>query len=51
MSAFQAGPLRELGVALVRRNKVVYRLALSVCASAAGTSATPMAVAPTLDVE
>jgi hypothetical protein len=47
MSAFWAAAFRELGVALLRGNKAVYRGAISVSATAGGTAATPGAATPT----
>jgi hypothetical protein len=49
MSAFQAGALRELYVALVQGNEVIYRQAMTVHATAEGTAPTLGAVVPTVE--
>lgn len=49
-SAFKAGALRELSVALVRGNAIVYREALTVYATAGGTAALAGATVPSADV-
>jgi hypothetical protein len=48
---FVNGALRELSVALVKRNEVVYREALHVYAIAGGTAARAGATVPTVDPE
>jgi hypothetical protein len=50
-SSFVTGALRELGVALVKGNEVVYREALHVYATAGGTAARVGATVPTVDPE
>jgi hypothetical protein len=50
-SSFVTGALRELGVALVQGNEVVYREALHVYATAGGTVACVGAMVPTVDPE
>jgi hypothetical protein len=50
-SSFVTGALRELGVALVKLNDVVYREALHVYATAGGTAARAGATVPTVDPE
>jgi hypothetical protein len=50
-SSFVTGALRELGVALVKGNEVVYREALHVYATAGGTAARVGATVPTGDPE
>jgi hypothetical protein len=51
LSPLRAGPFRELFVALVRGNKLVYGEAMSFYATAGRRAATPGAVVPTLDFE
>jgi hypothetical protein len=50
-SSFVTGALRELGVALVKGNEVVYREALHVYATAGGTVPCIGATVPTVDPE
>jgi hypothetical protein len=50
-SSFVTGALRELGVALVKGNEVVYREALHVYATAGSTAARVGATVPTVDPE
>jgi hypothetical protein len=50
-SSFVAGALRELGVALVKGNEVVYREALHVYATACGPAARIGATVLTVDPE
>jgi hypothetical protein len=50
-SSFVTGALRELGVALVKGNEVVYREALHVYATAGGTAARVGVTVPTVDPE
>jgi hypothetical protein len=50
-SSFVTGALRELSVALVKRNEVVYREALLVYATAGNTAASAGATVPTVDPE
>jgi hypothetical protein len=50
-SSFVTGALRDLSVALVEGNEVVYREALHVHATAGGTTARAGAMAPTMDPE
>jgi hypothetical protein len=50
-SSFMTGALRELGVALVKGNDVVYREALHVYATAGGTAARVGTTVPTVDPE
>jgi hypothetical protein len=50
-SSFVTGALCELGVALVKGNDVVYRVALRVYATAGGTAARVGATVPTVDPE
>jgi hypothetical protein len=51
VTAFRATALREVSVALTRRNEIVYREALSMYATAGGTAATAGAAVPTVDCE
>jgi hypothetical protein len=48
-SSFLTGALRELTVALVKGNRLVYREALHVYATAGGTAARAAAWVPTVD--
>jgi hypothetical protein len=50
-SSFVTGALRELSVASVKGNEVVYREALHVYATAGGTEARARATVPTVDPE
>jgi hypothetical protein len=50
-SSFMTGALRELSVALVKGNEVVYREALHVYATTGGTVARAGAMVPTVDPE
>jgi hypothetical protein len=50
-SSFMTGTFRDLSVALVKGNKVVYREALHVYATAGGTVARAGAMVPTVDPE
>jgi hypothetical protein len=50
-SSFMTGDLRELSVALVKGNEVVYREALHVYATAGSTAARVGATVPTVDPE